>query len=218
MGLALTLEREELKLSSREARELTIRLAVNARKLDRILSNLLDLDRLLHGAAEAKFERASLSDLVRRILGEADFLDQRDVTVDIDRLEADIDPPKVERIVENLLVNAVKHSPPGTPIWVRVAREDGHAAIVVEDAGPGVPEDLRESIFEPFQRGRYDHATPGTGIGLSLVARFTELHGGSVWVQERPGGGASFHVLLPLAADRDPELVPPGPNGAGRQV
>jgi signal transduction histidine kinase len=70
--------------------------------------------------------------------------------------------------------------------------------IVVEDDGEGVPEEMRQAIFEPFRQGTsaVSHA-PGTGIGLSLVARFSELHGGRAWVQEREGGGASFRVFLP---------------------
>jgi two-component system, OmpR family, sensor histidine kinase MtrB len=69
--------------------------------------------------------------------------------------------------------------------------------IAVDDRGPGVAREDREAIFEVFQRGiRSDHVT-GTGIGLSLVAQFTALHGGRAWVQENPGGGASFRVFLP---------------------
>jgi signal transduction histidine kinase len=70
---------------------------------------------------------------------------------------------------------------------------------VVEDDGPGVPEDLREAIFEPFRQapGSSSGHAPGVGIGLSLVRRFAELHGGRAWAEGRPGGGASFHVFLP---------------------
>ena len=67
----------------------------------------------------------------------------------------------------------------------------------MEDAGPGVPEELRESIFEPFRQAG-GSPSPGAGIGLSLVSQFAELHGGRAWVQERPGGGASFHVVIPV--------------------
>ena len=70
--------------------------------------------------------------------------------------------------------------------------------IAVDDEGPGVPEDLREAIIEPFRQGpgRLAHS-PGVGVGLTLVARFAELHGGRAWVEPRPGGGSSFRVLLP---------------------
>jgi two-component system sensor histidine kinase MtrB len=100
--------------------------------------------------------------------------------------------------VENLLVNAARHTPPDCTIWVKVVPEDGGVLITVEDQGAGVPEELRETIFEPFRQGPGAPAhSPGVGIGLSLVARFAELHAGRAWVEERPGGGASFKVFLP---------------------
>jgi two-component system, NtrC family, sensor histidine kinase HydH len=114
------------------------------------------------------------------------------------RCRPPVDAPKVERIVENLVVNAAKHTQAGTTIWVRVQRQRGGVLLLVEDEGPGVPAQQREQIFQPFQQGRNvaDHA-PGSGIGLALVDRLANLHGGRAWVQERPGGGASFRVFLP---------------------
>jgi signal transduction histidine kinase len=108
------------------------------------------------------------------------------------------DPPKIERIVENLVMNAVRHTDPDVGIWVRVFRSDGGAVIAVEDDGSGVPSDLQREIFEPFRQGPTTSShSPGTGIGLSLVAMFADLHGGRAWVQDREGGGASFRVFLP---------------------
>jgi two-component system sensor histidine kinase MtrB len=113
-----------------------------------------------------------------------------------------VDPAKVERVVENLLTNAGRHTTPDTPVWVRVVRRDEGVLLTVEDAGGGVPRELRAALFEPFRQGPAAAAhAPGVGIGLSLVARFAELHGGRAWVQDRPGGGASFQVLLPDHAD-----------------
>ena len=75
-------------------------------------------------------------------------------------------------------------------------REDG-LLVIVEDEGDGVPDELKDAIFEPFRQGPGPaSASPGVGVGLSLVARFAELHGGRAWVEDRPGGGASFRVLL----------------------
>jgi signal transduction histidine kinase len=71
---------------------------------------------------------------------------------------------------------------------------------MVEDEGPGVPHELREAVFEPFRQGQTAAPhSPGVGVGLSLVARFAELHGGRAWVEDRRGGGASFRVFLPDA-------------------
>ena len=100
------------------------------------------------------------------------------------------------RIVENLLANSMKHTPPGTDILVRAAPADGGVELAVADSGPGVPAESREAVFELFTRGNSTHA-PGTGIGLSLVAQFAALHGGRAWVEDAPGGGADFRVWLP---------------------
>jgi signal transduction histidine kinase len=120
------------------------------------------------------------------------------VHVDAPSIVVPIDAAKVERIVENLVANAGRHTPGGTQLWVRVEPAEGGVAIVVEDDGPGVPVELRQAVFEPFRQGPGGPSThsPGVGVGLSLVARFAELHGGRAWVEERPGGGASFHVFL----------------------
>ena len=116
----------------------------------------------------------------------------------VEPVVARVDPAMVERILENLLANAARHTPPDTPVWVRVARQDQGVLIAVEDAGGGVPPELRAALFEPFRQGPEAPAhAPGVGIGLTLVARFAELHGGRAWVEERPGGGSSFRVLLP---------------------
>lgn len=219
LGLALTLEREDLDLPPEERRDLTRRLAANARKLERIVSNMLDLDRLTRGVVALNREPTRVDVLVREVVGEAEFLGQREVRVEADPVVADVDPPKLERILENLLVNAARHTPGGTPVWVGVGEQDGGCLITVEDAGPGVPADLRQAVFEPFRRASLDQPSPGTGIGLSLVARFAELHGGRAWVEERAGGGASFRVWLPGAGAPDPDTPADGsrraPAGAG---
>ena len=118
--------------------------------------------------------------------------------VDAPALVVALDAPKVERIVENLITNALRHTPNGARVWVAAAATDGGALIRVEDEGPGIPEDLRDEIFEPFRQGPSisPHA-PGVGVGLSLVSRFAELHGGRAWVEDRAGGGAAFRVYLP---------------------
>ncbi len=108
---------------------------------------------------------------------------------------ASLDAARVERIVENLIRNALRHTPPGTQVDIRVDRTDDGVALLVEDRGPGVSDELKTTIFEPFMRG--DSSDGGAGIGLSLVARFAELHGGTAGVEDREGGGASFRVFLP---------------------
>lgn len=175
-------------------------IAANARRLNRLLSDLLDIDRLARGIAEPVRTPTDVGALIEMVIDGSEMLGDHPVEVQADAGTVDIDASKVERIIQHLLVNAARHTPPRTPIWVKARLQDGGALIIVEDAGPGVPEDLRSRIFEPFEQGerRIEHA-PGVGVGLSLVSRFAQLHGGKAWVEERPGGGASFRVFLAAA-------------------
>jgi PAS domain S-box-containing protein len=198
LGIALTLQREDLALSEQETRDLLRRLAASAQKLERLVADLLDLDRIRRGLTTADRRRTDVGQLVERVVHESDLPVDREVTVHTQAVVAEVDGPKVERIVANLVANGLRHTPPGTPLWVRVEPADDGVLIAVEDAGPGVPEDVRTAIFEPFRHGTAGpKGPPGVGIGLALVARFASLHGGRAWVQEREGGGSSFRVLLP---------------------
>ncbi len=201
LGSAVTLEQAGLEIPREDALDLLRRIAANARKLERLLSDLLDLDRLQRGIVSPQRRRTDLSDLVAQTVRESDLLSGRSVHIDADDIVANVDAAKVERIVENLLANAGRHTPPGSPLWVRVTREGDGVQIVVEDEGPGIPDDMKAAVFEPFRQGDGGpNPSPGVGVGLSLVARFAELHGGRAWVEDRPGGGASFRVFLPDAA------------------
>jgi signal transduction histidine kinase len=118
--------------------------------------------------------------------------------VEAERVEISIDVGKVERILENLLRNAAKHTPTGTPILVSVDAGGDGATVSVEDEGPGIPADMKEFLFQPFRQGAAARATGlGVGIGLSLVAKFAELRGGVASVEDRSGGGTAFRVYLP---------------------
>jgi PAS domain S-box-containing protein len=200
LGISLTLQRGRGQLSPADADDLLGRLAANARKLDRIVTGLLDLDRLDRGIVELRRERVDLASLVAGVVSEAgeELLDAHPVSLDLAPIQVLADAAKVERIVENLLANAARHTDPGTPIWVRVAPGDRGALLCVDDAGPGIPVEQRESIFRPFERGPGGATyAPGSGVGLALVAQIASLHDGQAWVEDRAGGGASFRVLLP---------------------
>jgi signal transduction histidine kinase len=199
LGLAVTMGRDDVTFGPDETRELARRIAQNARRLDRLVTDLLDLDRITRGDVELVFRPTDVGALVTDLVGSTDVLEGRDVSVRTDPVVIPVDVPKVERIVENLLGNAAKHTPPDARVWVRVrAWEDG-ALVVVEDEGPGVQPEDRDRVFEAFQQAGSEASTyaPGMGVGLSLVSRFAELHDGGAWVEERPGGGASFRVFLP---------------------
>ncbi|MGZ8566174.1 MAG: PAS domain-containing protein, partial [Actinomycetota bacterium] len=209
LGLSLTLERTP-SLTVEDRDDLLQRLATNARKLDRLLKDLLDIDRLNRGIMEPQLRPTDVGALVRRTIESLDQLAGREIVSHAESVVIAIDPPKVERIVENLVLNAARHTPSDRRIWVRVEPVDDGVLISVDDDGPGVPPELRGEIFEPFRQGptASPHA-PGTGIGLSLVGRFAEMHGGRAWVTDREGGGASFRVFLP----GHPGLPTPGLAG-----
>jgi PAS domain S-box-containing protein len=200
LGLAITLE--HTRLPKEDQVDLLERLATNARKLDRLLSDLLDIDRLNRGIVTPNYRPTDIGALVRRTVEALDLLAERRILVEAEPAKVLADPAKIERIVENLVANAARHTEPETGIWVRVWPEHDGVLIAVEDEGPGVPKELQVEIFEPFRQGptASPHA-PGTGIGLSLVAMFADLHGGRAWVQDREGGGASFRVFLPNDPD-----------------
>jgi PAS domain S-box-containing protein len=197
LGSALTLEREDITLTPEDQLDLVRRIASNARKLQRLVNDLLDLDRLSRGLLEPTRTKADLAEVVRTVVAESDALAGREVAFDVEPTPINIDVPKVERIIENLLVNAVRHTPPQARVWVRVAPGSEGGVLVVEDDGPGIPQEDRARIFAAFERGETSAHAPGSGIGLTLVARFAELHGGRAWVEEREGGGASFMVWFP---------------------
>jgi PAS domain S-box-containing protein len=202
VGIGLTLEHKADSLAEADRGDLYTRLVANARKLDRLLNDLLDLDRLTHGIVAPKRRPTDVAALATRSAEDWGLLNGRRPQVVAEPVTVSLDAGKVERIIENLLANAARHTPPDTPVWVRVQRPPGGDGVLlaVEDAGAGIPAELRDSVFEPFRQGPETptHA-PGVGIGLTLVARFAELHGGRAWVEERPGGGSSFRVLIPDA-------------------
>jgi signal transduction histidine kinase len=199
LGSALTLEQTGAALPPEDARDLVRRVVTNARKLERLLSDLLDLDRLQRGIVSPQRRPTDLRQLVDGVVAEVENPAGHEIQVEAEQATASVDSAKVERILENLLSNAIRHTPPEARIWVRAVAMDGGIELAVEDDGPGVPEELREAIFQPFRQapGSSSEHSPGVGIGLSLVRRFAELHGGRAWVEGRPGGGSSFRVFLP---------------------
>jgi len=199
LGYSLTLARPDMELSAADREDIAARLAASARRLEKLLADLLDVDRLARGTLEAALTPINLGDLVRRVVADVD-LGNRPVTVEIDPVVASVDGVKVERILENLLLNVARHTPADTHVWVGLHQADEGVLLIVDDDGPGVPDESKEEIFRAFEGVANTGALPGTGIGLALVAGFAELHGGRAWVEDRPGGGSSFRVLLTVAA------------------
>lgn len=198
LGFAKTLEQRRDALSDTEQSEILTRIINSGERLERILMDLLDLNAFANGVAQLHRSPTRIVDVVARVLDEVEVGSHPIETIVDPRLSAPLDAAKVDRILSNLVRNAVKYSPADSPVTIRAERTGSDTLLTVEDRGAGIPEDFKHAIFDVFRQGpnKVAHA-PGTGVGLALVARLAELHGGRAWVEDRPGGGSSFNVLLP---------------------
>ncbi len=192
-GLASLLRNQELQMEERD--RVITQLEESARLTVAMLRELLDYQRIEDAATPAQRRRIDVASIVKRAVTLVD-IDEHHLEFDLMPTRANADGVIIERIVTNLVRNAVQHTPVGTTVWVRCGRQPDGILLVVEDDGPGIPADRRSAVFELFQRERTQHSSSGLGVGLALVRRFAQLHGGYARVEERPGGGASFHVLL----------------------
>jgi signal transduction histidine kinase len=199
LGAMQTIRRDdELHLTADEREALYEVIEHSGRKMNRLIDDLLDLDRIDRGKVHPQRRPTDVGELARRVVSDTAQLDDHPVRVRADAVMVEVDPSKVERVIENLLVNAARYTPPGTAVLVQItARPDG-IDLVVEDDGPGIPDELKDVLFEPFRQGE-DSSGRGMGIGLSLVQRFAELHGGSARIEDAATGGARFVVELPGA-------------------
>ena len=157
----------------------------------------LDLDAFLAALREDFSTRHGATGVVLRVTREAP-----------EGLWLVADPLRLSQILENLISNAVKFSPPGGAVDVRVAVSPQGQRWEVADQGPGIPEAEQGRIFERFYRAQAAKAKPGTGLGLAIVKHLCRLMGGEVTVENRPGGGACFRVMLPLLPDQPPAGPP----------
>jgi two-component system sensor histidine kinase MtrB len=218
---------DELSASGRRALEL---LSADLRRFQRMVRDLLEISRSDAGSKDASFEEVDPGELVRRAVDAA----QRSLPPETPMPEVHVDPEvagtrlwvdkrRFERVVSNLLENAALYGGGATDVRVAAAQPaNGHARAVrvsVEDAGAGLPPAERAKVFERFYRGHaaYQRSTgTGTGLGLALVAEHVRLHGGTVWADESPAGGARFTVELPgeAAPEGDEEEEPAAPSEA----
>ena len=193
-------------------------------RMSRLVDTLL---RLSHGDAGAiRLSRTpqDLGDLAREVAASLGILaEERNQSVELHVAEQVIAPADrlvLREALTNVLDNAIKYSPPGSVISIRVERTDGHAVIALADQGPGIAAEHRERIFDRFFRVDPSRARDGGGAGLGLaIAKWAvEIHGGSITVRERPGGGAEFGIVLPEAAAQavthDGNSAPLNPAGS----
>jgi two-component system, chemotaxis family, CheB/CheR fusion protein len=184
----------------------------NIRQQVRLVDDLLDLSRIVHGKFQLRFETFDLREQIRTAtepFDEAAALRRVRLTLSLPPNPIAMwgDGARVQQIAANLIANAVKFTPPGGHIGVHLVTSEREALLEVEDSGDGIaPEDL-PVIFEAFRQGGTSRRRGGLGIGLDLVKRLTELHGGTVEAfSDGPGYGARFLVRLPL---RVPPIRPP---------
>ena len=197
IGALMTVLHDRERLTPALRHELLTRSLNSAQRMHRILNDLLDMERIAAGDLTLRPQPERLDELVSDVLAATDF-DQHHCRTYLNEVVADVERTRMERVIDNLVANAIRHTPPGTVVAVTVDRApDGRPRLIVEDNGPGVPIAARSEMFTAF--GSSNSATPGsTGLGLSLAARFTELHGGALTYEEVDGGGARFVVELPL--------------------
>jgi two-component system, OmpR family, sensor histidine kinase KdpD len=170
-------------------------------RLSRLASEVIAMARIEAGKLHLEKQPVAVSDLVASALSGAPS-DGRAWQLNIsDRLPlADADPEFAAQVVRQLAENAVKYSPPGSPIGVSAERRDGKIVIGVSDRGPGIEENERTRIFDRFFRGRrHRFDTKGTGMGLAIAKGIAEAHGGRIWVESEPGQGSVFYFSLPVS-------------------
>jgi two-component system sensor histidine kinase KdpD len=168
-------------------------------RLDRLVANLLDLSRLEAGSTVSQPELVSVEELLGQALLELGSDDRVRVDAPADPPLIEVDPIQVERVLANLLENALRYSPPEAEVRVVIASTRDEAVVRVVDEGRGIPAGELDRVFEPFQRLDSSDGRGGLGLGLAIARGFAEANGGRVWVDSRPGTGTSFAVAFPLA-------------------
>jgi two-component system sensor histidine kinase KdpD len=167
-------------------------------RLDRVVGNLLDASRLEAGALTLHKDPQDLRELVRAVVTRLQpLLADRPVHLSIpdDLPLVPCDYAQIDHVLANLLENAARHTPRGTPVDISLESKSEEVQVAVADGGPGIAPADRERVFGPFERG--PTRIGGSGLGLAIARGLVEAHGGHAWVDEAPGGGARFVFTLP---------------------
>jgi signal transduction histidine kinase len=165
-----------------------------------LVDDLFELAKLDAGALEVEVERATLGEVVARALSVCDGQASEKGL----QIETRIEPaaesscsPHLTRVVQNLVQNAIRHTPADGTVVVRADRGNGSLRLTVEDSGDGIPAEAIDHVFEPFWRGEPSRSGAGAGLGLTVASRIVEALGGKIQVESEPERGARFAVLLP---------------------
>jgi signal transduction histidine kinase len=168
-----------------------------------LVDDLFELTQLDAVAIDAEVERARLADVIRSAVGAC----RAQATEKGLMLEEHIDgtgealcSPRLVRVLQNILQNAIRHTPADGTVRIEARRRDSAIEITVKDDGEGIPAELRERVFEPFWRGDAARSTPGSGLGLALARRIIETLGGEITIEDGTERGARFRVLIPAGA------------------
>jgi signal transduction histidine kinase len=222
-GYSETLDHHRERLEEDQVVDMLSRLRGASKRLDELLTDLLDVERLQRGDARPHREPCSIDALITRAVTETASPTHR-VEVDVVPFEANVEAAKLERIIANLVGNAVKHTPPGTRVRVRARpwpEQDGPSGLELQvaDDGPGLDAALRGRLFQPFEQGAHSARapSPGVGLGLAIVERFTHLHGGLITTGPGIAGrGVSFDLRIPgVSAPEDDERRMPASRPGG---
>jgi len=185
--------------------ELLATIREEAGRLTRLIGDLVDLTRLESGDLSVRKEPYPLEEIVASaverlavLLAGRELVHERPEEV----LVAPVDPVLLEQVLVNLLENAAKYTPPGSPLTVRIAQQEGAAVIEVADRGPGLPPGEEARVFERFYRAADHHRAHGTGLGLTVCEAIVRAHRGRITAENRAGGGALFRITLPLEASK----------------
>jgi two-component system sensor histidine kinase KdpD len=186
-----------LDLDERDREALLATIQLEARRLDRLVANLLDLSRLETGAATPRRELWTIDGLVGRALDQLGAEAARVSVALPDELPpVRVDGTQLERVLVNLLENALRFSSPSDPVEVSVEAGEGEVRVRVSDRGPGLSPQEVERIFEPFERGAAAGGH-GTGLGLAIAKGFAQANGARLWAEPSDGAGATLLLALP---------------------
>ena len=209
-GAASSLLEDRGSLPEASRHDLVRTILEESTRMNRLIGNLLDMIRLESGALQVQKDWQPLEEVVGvALIRLEERLKQHPVTV---RLPPDLpllmmDGLLVEQVFVNLLENAAKYTPAGTPVEITAAAGDGAVVVDVADRGPGFPPGEEARVFDKFYRVAGATSTAGVGLGLTICRGIVTAHGGRIWAENRAGGGAVFHFTLPLAVE-PPASVP----------
>ena len=171
-----------------------------AERMHRVVNNLLDLARLRAGAIAPRKAPSAVDELIDSVIARLrPRLESHEVLVDVadDLPEVPMDVVQIDQVLTNLVENAVKFSPPGGDILVSAKGDSKSVRVSVVDAGDGIERGEEQTLFEPFSSG--SHPRAGTGLGLAIAKAIVVAHGGDIWVNRAPTGGAAFAFDLPVS-------------------